>query len=193
MKSFDTISEFRQYRKFCPICLNIIHYKHCSAVDNYLLTKAKYGGESFILKIAIKNKNITRSTINSDSYKPHNEPVVSSINPFVINCFCSTRTNPNHKIILQNEYFARISVDYDEKKSSINKINLISEVFIYYESYRFYSLNLLHDKEDAFVIEHNAYFKVLKTHTIKYTAVNVDKIYNKDYIKTKINNILLLQ
>jgi len=198
MKEFKTISEFQQYRKVCPVCHRQLFFKGCASIGESFLMKVAYKSEDYIFTIGIKNPRIMYSVANisvpSSSFG-YNRTSVNSINPLKITCICSKNAKEGTLVShLSNEYSAEFGIFHDGKQQGvIQKIQLLSESFIFFNNKRFYVVKLAHTTSKCSVEELDNLFKIKKTHILKYEFINQDKIYNQDYILNKIQTITLLQ
>jgi hypothetical protein len=192
VREFNTIEEFQQYRKVCPVCRKPLYFKGCGLAGNSFLMKVSYKSEDFIFNISTKTTRIGFTT-NVPVPPFSNRVIVSSVNPLKITCICAKKAKED-AFRLANEYTAEIAVVHSGKSQGyIQKIQLLSESFVFFHNKRFFSLNLTHNAETCSVEEFDNLFKVKKIHNLKYDIINQDKISNKDYIINKIQTISMLQ
>lgn len=207
MKEFKTIAEVLQYRDRCPLCQKSIYFMKGNVVEDYFQLRASHNADDLIFKIGIKNHRINYSNVTiNHPISPEPSPVanlwgsrtragrfphIDSITPLRLERNCNRIGALNHYVMGFDIVHGGKQVDV------IEKIQLVYENFTVPSGNSTYKLKINHGTNKCILEEYAGNGKkkpiLVKNQPINYEVINLDKIYNKDYLHNKIQNIIILK
>jgi hypothetical protein len=194
---YPSIDSFLKARKLCPLCSKSLYNRGVIYTGDNITYKVNFinnGGQEYIFTIHTKSNKISYNEINVEGNYQGGKKV-NTICPLELEFTCYGGVFGN-SIGLNQTIESKISllVYYEKQKfnipGNITKIVIKSEQYFMRSGDKKYMVDIINSKGN--ITELSKYLKPINT-IMTDVFIDMNKIYNKDYLQTKLDIALLLQ